>query len=229
MIIINQKNPLIETSDHPFSLKKSMTLIKHRVFKILILLWKTFWKILVSSIILIGTFGIFHNLNCKSIFVIYMMECILCKIQYIKKAKTPINIRLNHLFVTKFHINNFESISVNNSMKSFTIVFHYVKLISVTMISYSLYKMVLCNLHSILDHANAQNWFYLLLKNMNYVFYLWIWFLTSNVLVQVYLHIFWLILINWNLYLFHMVTLNSEFYRYYRKHFDLLMEPFYYH
>ena len=167
MIIINQKNPLIETSDHPFSLKKSMTLIKHRVFKILILLWKTFRKSLVSSIILIGTFGIFHNLNCKSIFVIYMMECILCKIQYIKKAKTPINIRLNHLFVTKFHINNFESISVNNSMKSFTIVFHYVKLISVTMISYSLYKMVLCNLHSILDHANAQNCFYLLLKNMN--------------------------------------------------------------
>ena len=140
VIIINQKSPLNEKSDHPFSLKKSMTLIKHRVFKILILLPKTFRKILVSCIILIGTFGIFQNLNCKSIFVIYMMECILCKIQYINKAKTPINIRLNnHLFITKFHINNFEGISTNNSMKSFNIVFHYVKLIFATIIFYSLY------------------------------------------------------------------------------------------
>ena len=42
------------------------------------------------------TFKIFHKLNCKSRFVIYLMECSLCKIQYVGKAETPLNIRLNN-------------------------------------------------------------------------------------------------------------------------------------
>ena len=39
------------------------------------------------------TFNIFFNLNCKSEYVIYLMECILCKKQYVGKAKTAFNLR----------------------------------------------------------------------------------------------------------------------------------------
>ena len=42
------------------------------------------------------TFNIFFNLNCKSEYVIYLMECILCKIQYVGKAETAFNLRLNN-------------------------------------------------------------------------------------------------------------------------------------
>ena len=42
------------------------------------------------------TFKIFHKLNCRSSFVIYLMECTLCKIQYEGKAVTFFNIRLNN-------------------------------------------------------------------------------------------------------------------------------------
>ena len=42
------------------------------------------------------TFRPLHKLNCKRSFVIYLMECILCKIKYAGKAETPFNIRLNN-------------------------------------------------------------------------------------------------------------------------------------
>ena len=42
------------------------------------------------------TFNIFHKLPCKSQYVIYLMECILCKIQYVGKSETPFNLRLNN-------------------------------------------------------------------------------------------------------------------------------------
>ena len=42
------------------------------------------------------TFKPLHKLNCKSSFVFYLMECILCKIKYAGKAETPFNIRLNN-------------------------------------------------------------------------------------------------------------------------------------
>ena len=42
------------------------------------------------------TFKIFLKLNCKSSFVIYLMECTLCRIQFVGKAETPFNIRLNN-------------------------------------------------------------------------------------------------------------------------------------
>ena len=42
------------------------------------------------------TFNIFHKLTCKSQYVIYLMECILCKIQYVGKSETPFNLRLNN-------------------------------------------------------------------------------------------------------------------------------------
>ena len=41
-------------------------------------------------------FKIFHKLNCRGIFVIYLMECTLCKIQYVGKTETPFNIQLNN-------------------------------------------------------------------------------------------------------------------------------------
>jgi len=41
-------------------------------------------------------FKIFHKVNCKSRNVIYLMECIKCKIQYVGKAETPLNLRINN-------------------------------------------------------------------------------------------------------------------------------------
>ena len=42
------------------------------------------------------TFESCHKLNCKTSFVIYLMECTLCKIQYVGKAETSFNIRLDN-------------------------------------------------------------------------------------------------------------------------------------
>ena len=39
---------------------------------------------------------IFFNLNCKSEYIIYLIKCILCKIQYVGKAQTVFNLRLNN-------------------------------------------------------------------------------------------------------------------------------------
>ena len=41
-------------------------------------------------------FQIYHNLNCKSKYVIYLLECTKCKIKYVGKAETEFNIRLNN-------------------------------------------------------------------------------------------------------------------------------------
>ena len=42
------------------------------------------------------TFRIFHQLNCKSYGIIYLLQCQICLIQYIGKSETPFNIRLNN-------------------------------------------------------------------------------------------------------------------------------------
>ena len=42
------------------------------------------------------TFRIFQKTTCKSNFIIYLLECELCKIQYVGKAETVFNIRLNN-------------------------------------------------------------------------------------------------------------------------------------
>ena len=39
---------------------------------------------------------IFHDLNCKSKLLIYLVECRICRIQYIGKSETEFNIRLNN-------------------------------------------------------------------------------------------------------------------------------------
>ena len=40
-------------------------------------------------------FKIYHRVNCRSKFVIYVLECIICKIQYVGKSEWPFNIRMN--------------------------------------------------------------------------------------------------------------------------------------
>ena len=42
------------------------------------------------------TFKIYHRVNCKRSFVIYVLECYICNIQYVGKSETPFNIRLNN-------------------------------------------------------------------------------------------------------------------------------------
>ena len=41
-------------------------------------------------------FKIYHKINCKSEYVIYLIERTLCNKQYVGKAETPFNIRLNN-------------------------------------------------------------------------------------------------------------------------------------
>ena len=41
-------------------------------------------------------FNIYHKVSCKSNYVIYLLECLLCKIQYVGKSETPFHIRLNN-------------------------------------------------------------------------------------------------------------------------------------
>ena len=43
-----------------------------------------------------GIFQIYHNLNFKSKYVIYLLEWTKCKIQYAGKVETEFNIRLNN-------------------------------------------------------------------------------------------------------------------------------------
>ena len=41
-------------------------------------------------------FNIYHQVNCKSECVVYLMECKLCNEHYVGKAETAFNIRLNN-------------------------------------------------------------------------------------------------------------------------------------
>ena len=41
-------------------------------------------------------FKIYHQVNCKSEYVVYLMECALCNKKCVGKAETAFNIRLNN-------------------------------------------------------------------------------------------------------------------------------------
>ena len=41
-------------------------------------------------------FKIYHRVNCKCSFVIFLLECYICNIQYIDKSETLFNIKLNN-------------------------------------------------------------------------------------------------------------------------------------
>ena len=51
------------------------------------------------------TYKVFHETNCKSQFVVYLLECKQCKLQYIGKSKWQFNIHLNDYCL---HIKNQE-------------------------------------------------------------------------------------------------------------------------
>ena len=42
------------------------------------------------------TFTIFHQVTFHSKYVIYLLECVMCKIQYVGKSETSFNIRVNN-------------------------------------------------------------------------------------------------------------------------------------
>ena len=50
---------------------------------------------LIEQILTIRTYNIYHNLTYKSRYLIYVMECVLCNLQYVEKFEWPMNIRLN--------------------------------------------------------------------------------------------------------------------------------------
>ena len=54
-------------------------------------------------------FDIFHTVNCKST-LIHIIECRICRLQYIGKSETAFNLRLNN---HRNHIKREESIAVN--------------------------------------------------------------------------------------------------------------------
>lgn len=41
-------------------------------------------------------YKIFHNVNCTRSYVIHLMVCIFCDKQYVRKAETRFNLRLNN-------------------------------------------------------------------------------------------------------------------------------------
>ena len=49
-----------------------------------------------SSTVTKRTYNIYNKLNCKSSYLVYLMECTLCKRQYASKSETTFNIRLNN-------------------------------------------------------------------------------------------------------------------------------------
>ena len=42
------------------------------------------------------TYTIFHTVDCQSSWIIYIIECNICKLQYIGKSETAFNLRLNN-------------------------------------------------------------------------------------------------------------------------------------
>ena len=42
------------------------------------------------------TFKIYHRVDCKSSFVVYLLECYSCNIECVGKSETPFNTRLNN-------------------------------------------------------------------------------------------------------------------------------------
>ena len=59
-------------------------------------------------------YTIIHKLNCKSKFIIYLMECASCRVQYDGKAETAFNIRLNN---DRKDVNNPKSIPTDLHFK----------------------------------------------------------------------------------------------------------------
>ena len=61
------------------------------------------------------SFNIFHKLTCKSQYFIYLMECILSKIQYVGKYETHFNLRPNN---HRKNVNNLKVIPACHHLKT---------------------------------------------------------------------------------------------------------------
>ena len=64
---------------------------------------KCSWCVLINrTLTFTGTqredkvFDIFHTVNCQSTFVIYIIECRICRLQYVGKSERAFNLRLNN-------------------------------------------------------------------------------------------------------------------------------------
>ena len=64
------------------------------------------------------TFKIFHYIHCKYRYVLHLLECNLCKIQFVGKSETPFNIRLSN------HRKDFKDPSALPADKHFTLPEH---------------------------------------------------------------------------------------------------------
>ena len=60
----------------------------------------------IKSSVTQKTYYIFHDLNCKRKLLIYLMECRICRIQYIGKPETKVYIRLNNHRKDEIRFNN---------------------------------------------------------------------------------------------------------------------------
>ena len=63
-------------------------------------------------------FKIYHRVNCKSSFIIYLLECYICKIQHTGKLETPFNIRLNNHSNIR-HIKDVKNLNAKPAFKHF--------------------------------------------------------------------------------------------------------------
>ena len=64
-------------------------------------------------------FKIFHNINCKSTFLIYLLECNICNTQYVGKSEATFNIRFNN------HRKDVKDPNALPADKPFTLPGHY--------------------------------------------------------------------------------------------------------
>ena len=64
-----------------------------------------------------GPFDVWFNLNCRKECVICLMECILCNIQYVGKAYSTFNIRLNNQRKDSKEANSIQEHNFNKTCK----------------------------------------------------------------------------------------------------------------
>ena len=56
-----------------------------------------------------GKFNICHKISCKSNSMIYLLECLLCKVQFVGKSEIPFHVRLNKHWKDVKHLNPIEA------------------------------------------------------------------------------------------------------------------------
>ena len=94
--LINKKN-LATSNRIPLILTYNRTLPFHYNFKLNNLCCTQVQSTdFFRNIVTRKTFKIYNKLSCKSKYLIYLMECVLCKEQYTGKSETTFTLRLNN-------------------------------------------------------------------------------------------------------------------------------------